>query len=515
MASTQTAYLFALVKSMSKAEKRSFKLYATRIQGAEPPLFVQLFDALDRQKSYDEAALLKRVPKIKRRQLSNLKAHLYRQLLTSLRLVSTEAHADIDIREQIDFAKVLYQRGLFRQSLKLLDKTKARAAAIHHDFLHLQIVEFEKLIESRHVTGSAPDRATQLAEESYRRGRVARQRVQLSNLALKLYGMYIRIGHVRDARNALLVKEYFAANLPAVDVADLEFYGRLFYYQSHVLLYYILQDFARHYRYSVKWVGLFEATPAMQRSDPDTYLRGLHNLLNGLFFIGYHSRFEGVLAQLEAFVAVERAHFDTNTRVLAFLHLYTARMDRHFLTGTFSEGLALIPELTENLPAYAPYLDQQRVSVFYYKIACLYFGSGDSDTALDWLNKIIQLPTGAQREDIQCYARLLHLIAHYELGHYFLLEYLVKSVYRFLKKMKELNAVQEEILRFLRRELYSDPKSLRRAFRQLRTTFVELETQPYERRAFLYLDFIAWLESKIDERPIQEVIRDKYLARRR
>ena len=515
MASTQTDYLFKLIKSMSKAEKRSFKLYATRIQGAEPPLFVQLFDALDRQKTYDEAGILKRVPKIKRRQLSNLKAHLYRQLLTSLRLVSTDDHADIDIREQIDFAKVLYQRGLFKQSLKLLDKVKQRAAEIHHDFLHLQIVEFEKLIESRHVTNSAPDRAQHLTEESGSRGRVAQQRVQLSNLALKLYGMYIRIGHVRNARSAKEVTAYFEANLPDVKVKELEFYGKLFYYQSHVLLYYILQDFVRHYRYSVKWVRLFEDEPAMQRSDPDTYLRGLHNLLNGLFFIGYHSQFEEVLQRLKAFVTAEQKHFDTNTRVLAFLHLYTARIDHHFLTGTFSEGLPLVPELTQTLTEYEPYLDQQRVSVFYYKIACLYFGSGDSDTALDWLNKIIQLPNGAQREDIQCYARLLHLIAHYELGHYFLLEYLVKSVYRFLKKMKELNAVQEEILRFIRKELYSDPKSLNRAFRSLKATFVELETQPYERRAFLYLDFIAWLESKIENRPIQAVIREKYLARRR
>ena len=515
MASTQTDHLMKLIQSMSKAEKRSFKLYATRIQGAEPPLFVQLFDALDRQKRYDEAALLKRVPKIKRRQLSNLKAHLYRQLLTSLRLVSTDDNTDIEIREQIDFAKVLYKRGLFRQSLKLLDKVKQRAANIHHDFLHLQIVEFEKLIESRHITNSSPGRAEQLVEDSSSRGAVAQQRVQLSNLALQLYGMYIRVGHVRDAKGAKEVKKYFEAHLPEVKVTDLEFYGRLFYYQAHVLLYYILQDFARHYRYSVQWVALFDAEPAMRRTDPDTYLRGMHNLLNGLFFIGYHSQFDEVLQRLEAFVEAEQRHFDTNTRVLAFLHLYTGRIDRHFLTGTFSEGLPLVPELTQTLKDYEPYLDQQRVSVFYYKIACLYFGSGDSDTALDWLNKIIQLPTGAQREDIQCYARLLHLIAHYELGHYFLLEYLVKSVYRFLKKMKELNAVQEEILRFIRKELYSDPKSLNRAFRSLRATFVELETQPYERRAFLYLDFIAWLESKIENRPIQEVIREKYLARKR
>ena len=89
--------------------------------------------------------------------------------------------------------------------------------------------------------------------------------------------------------------------------------------------------------------------------------------------------------------------------------------------------------------------------VFYYRIACLYFGNGNNNAAIDYLNRIINFSIGHLGEDIQCFARILNLIAHYELGHYNLLEHLVKSVYRFLRKMEENNAVQEEILRFLRR----------------------------------------------------------------
>ena len=63
--------------------------------------------------------------------------------------------------------------------------------------------------------------------------------------------------------------------------------------------------------------------------------------------------------------------------------------------------------------------------VFYYKIASLYFGAGDYDTAIDYLNKIINWKVDL-RNDLQCYARLLHLIAHYEMGNFQLLEYLDK-----------------------------------------------------------------------------------------
>ena len=59
------------------------------------------------------------------------------------------------------------------------------------------------------------------------------------------------------------------------------------------------------------------------------------------------------------------------------------------MEGTFTEGLELVPYIEEKLQEYAFYLDRHRVLVFYYKIASLYFGSGDYETAIDYFNKII------------------------------------------------------------------------------------------------------------------------------
>jgi hypothetical protein len=33
-----------------------------------------------------------------------------------------------------------------------------------------------------------------------------------------------------------------------------------------------------------------------------------------------------------------------------------------------------------------------------------------------------------------------------------------------------------------------------------------------ETRAFMYLDFISWLESKIQRKPVQSIIRQKFIA---
>jgi len=54
---------------------------------------------------------------------------------------------------------------------------------------------------------------------------------------------------------------------------------------------------------------------------------------------------------------------------------------------------------------------------------------------------------------------------------------------------------------------------LQSAFADLLDHLIPLTTNPYEKRAFVYFDIISWLESKIQNRPVKEVIREKALKR--
>ncbi len=184
-----------------------------------------------------------------------------------------------------------------------------------------------------------------------------------------------------------------------------------------------------------------------------------------------------------------------------------------FSKGRFAEGTKLVPYIEEKLKEYELYLDRHRVLVFYYKFASLYFGNADFEKAIDYLNKIINLKVDL-RTDLQCYARLLHLIAHYELGNMDLLEYLIKSVYRFMAKMKNLSVVEEEMFKFLRRSFRVGARSLKPEFEKLLEKLKQHEGNPLETRAFAYLDVISWLESKISGIPVQSVIAHKFQLRR-
>lgn len=502
--------LFLLVKSLTKAEKRNFTLYVKRIQGQKDMKFVQLFELLDRQKEYDEAALLRKIPTIKKSQLSNLKRHLYKQLLTSLRMLAVQTNIDLEIREQLDFARILYTKGFYKDSLKILDRAKNMAIKAHQDILHLEILEFEKLIELRHITRSSPERITELTTDAKKRSEVIDNTRKLSNVGLRLFSTLVRIGHVRGTAEFENLKQFLKSEIPNKPEEEMTFFEKIYFYQCYVRYYHITLNFVQSYKYAQKWVDLFKRYPDMQDKDPDLFMQGYNTLLSALFHISYYSKFEQNLKDFESFGERKSGDFNKNSEVIFFVYSFSHKINSYFMSGDFSVGVTIVPEMEEKLEVYRRHLDEHRLLVFYYRIACLYFGNGENEKCIDFLNRIINVSMGNLREDIQCFARILNLIAHYELGHFNLLEYLVKSVYRFLRKMEELNQVQLEILRFLRMAMHSNTNNLNKIFIKLRTQLTPLAENPIEKRSFQYLDIISWLTAKIEKRSVQEVIREKF-----
>lgn len=505
--------LFQLVKSLEKAEKRNFKLFVQRNLGTADLKTTTLFDVLDSMEEYDEEVLLRKAKTLKTAQLPNLKASLYRQILASLRTMRDDANVEIQLHEQMEYALILYNKGLYQQSLKTLARVKEMAKVFHQSTFWHQALTFEKKIELLHITRSLQNRAENLSAEVHTLNERLSLIGNLSNLSLHLYSWYINVGLARNEKDTAAVTAFFSSQLPPDAHTIKSFFGRLYLFQAYCWRGLIVQDFLLHYRYSQRWVDLFEDEPVMKRVETLFYIKGLHNLLHAHFMLRSYRKFDEVLGRFEDFSKTAEAGANSNIQVQVFVYLALARMNEHFLRGTFSEGLQLAQDIEARLSAWQLQIDRHRTLVFYYKIACLHFGAGDAGTTVEYLNRIIH-PKADLRSDLQCYARLLHLIAHYELGNFSILEHLIKSTYRFMAQLETLSAVEEEIFRFLRKSFQLDsPTRIRSAFSILKGKLEKLQTDPFESRSFMYLDIIGWLESKIAGVTVQEVIRRRYEKR--
>lgn len=511
MSKQSSDHLFQLIKSLSKSEKRSFKLYCSRVGESADKKHLILFDLLDKQKVFDETKILSKAKDLNPQQLSNMKAHLYIQLLRVIKLSNSKQVIDMQLRDLIDYAQLLFNKCLYKQCVKMIDKAKEIAVKNDRSILLLDLLELEKNVVSQTIESNNINRVKGIIQETERVAESIKNINIFSNLSLKLNSYYANIGFIRNRKDFEDVKKYFYSTLPTYNEKKLSFHEKLYLYFSFVGYYFFIQDFAAGHRYAKKWVRLFDDNPEMIIPKLEMYIKGLNSLMVAQFKQIQYNAFAETNKKLLAIPAIAGIKITDHVRLVLFKYSYTNAINLYFMRGDFKGGISLASGIEEGLEKFMSKLNKHALIIFYYKIACLYFGNDNYKKALHWLNKIINSKDVDLREDIHSFARILSLICHYELGNEELAEYQIKSTYSFLLKRGNLGLFQKIILSFLKNVIHyaNNEKTLIASFKNLKKELLPLERSPYDGKAFIYFDIISWLESKIEKRPVQVIIQEK------
>lgn len=506
--------LFEMIQSLTKAEKRNFRLYAKRIQGESDAKFLQLFDLLEKQKDFDEETIIRKLKDSNKSQLSNLKRHLYQHILTCLRLMEIHKHEEIQIREWIDYAVILYGKGLYLQSLKLLAKAKSLANKINHDILQLEIVEFEKRIESRHITRSTTERMDDLQAESETHSNTNLSIALLSNFKLALQRLFINEGHIKTKEDRAKLEEHFRSKLPKQEEEAHTFFEKIHVYHAYYWYHYLLQEYDKCEEYAEKWVNLYASEPKMIEMDMDMYMIGMHQLLVTAFYLRNYPVFIKTLDRFEKFRKEVYPKFNYNSQILSFLFVHQGRFNRHFLEGSFQEGTGrTLQHALRRIRKYDNKLDAHKLLIFYFKIAWLWMGAGKPAQAIDYLNQILNHPGKALREDMQAYASLMFIMAHYDLKNMDFLDYVINNTARFISKMQDTSKLQKASIGFFRRLINAKSDDTAKLFLDFRKKLSELKAEEFEKRSFIFLDIESWVESKIQHKTLAQVVKERYERR--
>jgi len=242
MPNKNTDPLFQIIKSLTKAEKRYFKLHVNKQIAGEDTKFLKLFDLIDKQKDYDESKILEKEKSIKSQQLSNLKAHLYKQILQNLRNLNSDEDIDVRIRELIDHSTILYNKCLYDQCVKMLDKAKNMAEKYDKNILLLEITEFEKRLVTKYIRSNIEDKVSKLITISDQINKKINNINTFSNLTIKLYSFYLKIGFLRNHKDFELVNSFLYSTLPVFQEEQLSFDEKMYLYNSFVGYYFFIQE---------------------------------------------------------------------------------------------------------------------------------------------------------------------------------------------------------------------------------------------------------------------------------
>jgi hypothetical protein len=492
--------VFRLIKSLTKAEKRNFKLFATRAGATSDNKFIRLFNVIDKSSEPDDEMLIRRLG-ITAGKLSNLKRHLYQQVLTSLRLIYIKKEIDIELREQIDFTRILYGKGHFLDALRLLERAKEIAVKHNQDLLHLEIIEFQKLIEARHVTLSrqVENKMDLLLKESSERNQSVFNTSEIFSLNIQLHGLYIEHGHSRTEQERSENQDFWSKaqkKIAGRGPSDYTFHQKVNLFQASMWFHYIQLNFLDALDDATEAVTWFSLRKQMTVKDPDLYLRCLYYVTMFAFLNGKENTVRRHLDFMRNFLSDENIILNQNSRRLGNVYLNLSSFNLLFMADNYDGAYEFGHTIIEQFKAGGFFPNSHRWALFLYKCAAASFLTNRHDEALDYLNEIINMRSGIYREDLFINTRLLHAICNFELTNYSLVDYHLSSVTRLLNRSRETAEVHRITVSGLRRLLRAPISEHGEVYEKLREEINLVADQPFEYKALVYLDLRWWLRSK-------------------
>ncbi len=506
--------LFDLINSMNQTEKRYFKVYAAKHVTGSKNNYVKLFEAIEKQRGYDEAAI-----KLKFRnekfinQLPVAKNYLYTLIMKSLNLYYTETSPVSKINELISGARILFGKELYKQALDILHKAKGLCMRYDNNLKLLETISLEKKIIAGSLSLKDIDTRT---EQLFSKENESTQKLNNFNeyysLLLKSFVLLTRESAITKFRTSSELGEFdkiMKNPLLKNENKALSYEAKICFYKIHTIYHGKKGEFEKSSRYSNKLIELIESNPDNLREDITDYIIALNNTLVNVRNMKDYAAFMDTLAKLKSVPLQYKRPLPLKIRVTIFISTYLTEILMHIELGKFDKGLQLIPEIERGLQTYKGKINVRFELTFYYAIASTYFGLSKYSDAVPWVNKIMNEPVDSGL-DLVCFAKIMNLILHYELKNYDLLEYILKSTYRFLSQRKRVYEFEFSVLNFVRKSFrVKTDKELQKLFTELRDELIKISANPFEKNALDELDLISWLTAKIENRPLADILKWK------
>ncbi len=509
---TPSEHLFELIQSLSQTEKRYFKVFSSRHVLGEKNNYELLFDAIERQKQYDEKGLKRQFAKASFiNRFPAAKNYLYDLILKSLSAYNFNHTLKDRIHNLIQYLEILFDKGLFDHALKIYKK--ARGLAYSHDsFLHIfELLNWEvRLLRSQSYQGDAQKALDEIYNEMSVISDKHKNAGQYDHLSKKLFVEIYQQGFVRNKVQQQKAKLIMQNPLLKDEKNAISFRALGLYYISHYAYNATTNQYSKAYTYSQKFIEHLESRRHMINENLQQYSSAIQNLFTCQLNLGKYSECQESISKLDSLPTEPISVYNE-----AQLAKYIFQLSLLIRTGDFEVGLKTIADAKKLSNEIGPKtVNKQRITVLNFAVAYTYFGMENYSAAKTYLSKIIYDIDGLfvdLRSDIQCFARVLNLITQYELGATDMIEYALKSTYRFLHKRDRLYDVEALVIGFIRKSLSGNntPQQLISSFKVLKHDLEKVIMDPHEKRAMDYFDILSWLESKIEKKKFADVVKEK------
>ncbi len=508
MSNKTSNHLFELIKSLSKSEKRYFKLYASRHTIGEQNNYVMLFDYIDGLNQYDEDKLFQHFKnKAFLNQFSTTKSRLYQLILKSLDLFHSSNSIEAQLNANIHSADILFNKGLYKQAEKLYKQAEKQALKHHFEPILLNIKnKIKKLYEKEMYSGLT----NQTISDLYTKEQQICNSINLYNFLWKSKSLlFIKINQIGNVRtqNEITELEQIINPIKQINIDCQNNQIQYLYHHIFSTYYFTIYDYKKSYYHLKLNLQLIKKDIHFLKQNFNSYFSVLTNLIYVCTKLEYYDEANQFLNHLKSLPQSKHYKNTTDIDVKYFSSKYSLELFLNIEQNNFQKAEVLISDIQEFYLNYDKKINGIRKAYIDFKIATVYLSQNKFKEALKWINFIINDKALDKRQDIYSFAKIIHLIIHFELKNYRYLNYALTSTKRFLKDKKRLYKFEELFLKLISK--LSKQELNQFDLEEILTPFLAevelLKQNNFEKTAFEYFDFYTWIKGKIDGKTYLEL----------
>ena len=478
--------LFFLIKSLTPAEKRYFRLFSK--QNSPSSNYNQLFDTIDRQSVYDEAAIRRKfagAPFLK--QLHVTKNYLIRQILKSQRNYHAKDSHYAEVFDCLRDIEILFLKELYELCGSEIQRGLKIARQFEYWEAALKLLGWQRrLMLTLKAVPWQREKLLELREEE-------RDIIQKLDHQSQLWSMSINAFNlIKESAGKGICKTHPLLNTFPENEAQ---QTQILYHYLHQTEQYFFRNMPAAAKTAADLIAFLEKRPDLIKENPQTYMTATSNLIGILLQLKEYDRIKALLPRIHQ----PPGKFGLSKHpgsIRMRIHAFNVELEMYRDTCDVENGLMLIENINGFLKQNRAKVSNDYLLLFYYQFAYLYFLGRDYQQSLKWVNEIFTGELHKGRDDIVSYAHLLRLILHYELNNTMLLKYQVDSCRRFLKKKSRLQQFESSLLNFFVRLCMAHPEKHPEMFITFKAQLLEAHPLESIKSNLDYLDFVTWIDQK-------------------
>jgi hypothetical protein len=478
--------LFDLVHSLTKAEKRHFKLVTRKEKGEK--FYLLLFDLLNEQETYDEREVLKKISSGKsKKNYSQARIYLFEKIIASLHSLGTYKNADSQVKDLIETAKLLRYKGLYNQAQRYLERAEGEAIegeAIYNR-LFMNFLEYNFSVNTTGTETSPTERTHALNVKGKLLYAELGRFLEVYHIFRLIKSIEIVNPHCRS-REEREKLDAIVSPLRTIDPLTLPGAGSQIHFHLASSIYNsMIGKHTESVKHCTRVLELVKAHPKID----NTIYPQLSNLVSAAIKAKQVENIEGYLAEL---IDGIRVNPDFHEQKLIYERWLLYYIQYYNYQGEFRKAVDLHRNEKDRISHYNPFTRHIHFQLLYH-LAISHFYCGNYAHAWTLMSSILNEYN--TRSDLFLYARIFSLVILYEQKESTLLPHAVRSAYRLLLKKNRSYGPEKVILEFIRSAAKSPGEKMNAQLSRLSGKMEKAFEDPYDQSERYYFDLMRWLRA--------------------